>query len=96
MNKRELARNIGSLLDFVKSSEGSEKQWLSPREVAEELGLHINTVYKIIQSGGLPVYNITVRSGDKAYYRIRRSDLEDWLSKKKVKQIRQLTEEVVR
>ena len=87
--------SIRSLVDYVKGSEGSEKQWLSPREVAEELGLHINTVYKIIQSGGLPVYNITVRSGDKTYYRIKRSDLEEWLRGKKVKQIRQLAEKVV-
>ena len=74
-------------MDYVKSSGGSEKQWLSPREVAEELGLHINTVYKIIQSGRLAVYNITVGSGDKTYYRIRRSDLEEWLRGKKVEGI---------
>ena len=81
MSKRKLARNIA---DYVKSSEGSEKQWLSAKEVAKELSLNIDTVYKMIQSGKLPAYDISNGGSVRKCYRIRRSDLEEWLRGRKV------------
>ena len=84
MNKRNLARNIGSIVDIVKSSEGSEKQWLSSKEVAEELSLNVDTVYKMIQSGRLPAYDISNGGSVRKCYRIRREDFEQWLKGRKV------------
>ena len=61
-------------------SEDMEKQqWLSPTQIADELNMHINTIYRFIQSGQLPVYDLTVGRNGKTYYRIKRSDFEDWL-----------------
>ena len=94
MNKRNLARNIGSIVDIVKSSEGSEKQWLSAKEIAEELSLNVDTVYKMIQSGRLPAYDIASGSCVKKSYRIRRSDFEEWLRGRKVL-MSEVVEEVV-
>ena len=56
-----------------------QKQWLAPSQVAQELGMHINTIYRFIQSGQLVVYDLTVGRSGKTYYRIKRSDFEDWL-----------------
>ena len=56
-----------------------QEQWLSPSQVAQELGMHINSIYRIIQSGQLTVYDLTVGRSGKTYYRIKRSDLEGWL-----------------
>ena len=56
-----------------------QEEWLAPSQVAQELGMHINTIYRIIQSGQLVVYDLTVGRGGKTYYRIKRSDFEDWL-----------------
>ena len=50
----------------------------------EELNLHINTVYKIIQRGDLRVYNLSVEGGRDKYFRIRRDDLEAYLESRRV------------
>jgi excisionase family DNA binding protein len=49
------------------------EELLTVQEVAEKLKVHENTVYRYIQEGKLK----TVRAGD--LYRIRVSDLEDFL-----------------
>lgn len=65
----------------MNSQSYGNRNLLSPREVAEELKLHINTVYKIISDGQLKAYNLS--SGDrKTYYRIRRVDLENYLEER--------------
>ena len=55
-------------------------EMLSPREVAGELKLHLNTVYRLIQSQSLRAYNLS--SGKKTYYRVRRQDLENYLDER--------------
>ena len=56
-------------------------EMLSPTQVAGELGMHINTIYKIIGSGQLKAYNLSM--GDrKTYYRIKRVDLENYLEER--------------
>ena len=57
-------------------------EWLSPVQVGRELGLHINTVYRIIQKGELRSFNCSV-DGKRNYYRIRRVDLDDYLDSRK-------------
>lgn len=77
---------LSDLIDnFQKQLEGETEQeeWLSPQQIAGELGMHINTIYRIIQSGQLPVYDLTVGRNGKTYYRIKRSDFEDWLDDRK-------------
>ena len=36
-------------------------EWLSPAHVGRELGLHINTVYRIVQKGGTPNFSLLSR-----------------------------------
>lgn len=61
--------------------EDNDHEMLSPGQVAEELKLHINTVYKIIGTGQLKAYNLS--SGNrKTFYRIRRVDLENYLEER--------------
>ena len=54
---------------------------LSPTQVAEELGMHINTIYRILQTGKLRAYNVSVE-GRRNYYRIKRVDLENYLEER--------------
>ena len=79
---------VGDLIDRIKPAyEGTEpkEQWLSPRQIAKELGLHIGTVYHIIGSEDLAVYNISI--GKKTYYRIKRSDMDLWLEGRRRKPV---------
>ncbi|MCF8070736.1 MAG: helix-turn-helix domain-containing protein [Desulfobacterales bacterium] len=57
-------------------------EWLSPTQVSSELGIHINTVYRIIQKRELRSFNCSV-DGRRNYYRIRRVDLNDYLDSRK-------------
>ena len=61
------------------NSQIPKEEWLAPSQVAEELSMHINTIYRLIQSGELGAYNLILGSRGRKYYRIKRSDLEDWL-----------------
>lgn len=73
-------KTVGELIDLINpnySETETKEQWLSPRQIAKELGLHIGTVYHIIGSEDLAVYNISI--GKKTYYRIKRSDMDLWL-----------------
>ena len=71
---------LDNLIQSLKydDSEESRHEWLSANGVAGELGLHINTVYRIIQKGELRSFNCSVE-GKRNYYRIRREDLDDYL-----------------
>lgn len=59
--------------------EDNRYEWLSANDVAGELGLHINTVYRIIKRGELRSFNCSV-DGRRNYYRIKRDDLQDYLN----------------
>jgi excisionase family DNA binding protein len=54
----------------------SNPKLLSPAEVAELLGVHRASVYRRINSGGLPA----IRLGEDGPLRIRSDRLEDWLA----------------
>ena len=85
MNTITYKPTISDLIDSLQRSidEGPEEleqeEWLSPTQIANELGMHINTIYRFIQSKQFPVYDLTVGRNGKTYYRIKRSDLEGWL-----------------
>jgi len=78
---------LSSVLDGLKESlhlDANPKNgdvWLSPTQIAKDLGLHINTIYKIIQSGELRVHNLSV-DGCRNYYRIKKEDLDDYLERR--------------
>ena len=89
MKTETFTPTISDLIDSLQRQiqDGPEElerdEFLSPQQVAVELNMHINTIYKFIKSKQLPVYDLTVGHSGKTYYRIRRSDFEDWLNGRK-------------
>ena len=85
MNTMTYTPTISDLIDNLQRQirngpeELERKEWLSPAQIADELNMHIGTIYRFIKSGQLPVYDLTVDRNGKTYYRIRRSDFEGWL-----------------
>ena len=75
--------SLDSLIQSLQTGdfEDNDHEMLSPAQIAEELGMHIGTIYRIIGSGKLKAYNLSM--GDrKNYYRIRRVDLENYLEER--------------
>ena len=83
-----LSTLIDSLQRQIQDEPEQPEEWLAPSQVAQELNMHINTIYRIIQSGQLPVYDLTVGRNGKTYYRIKRSDFEDWLEGRRSSKLR--------
>ena len=73
----DMQRQLNIPDDFIDDSH----EMLSPKKIAEELGMHINTIYKIIGAGQLKAYNLSLGSR-KTYYRVRRVDLENYLEER--------------
>ena len=63
--------------DYIDDSD----ELLSPKEVANYLGMHIGSIYKIIGSGQLKAYNLS-SGGRKTYYRVKKVDLENYLEER--------------
>ena len=74
---------LDNLIQSLKTDdfEDDSHEMLSPKEVAEELKLHINSVYRIIGDGQLKAYNLSSGSR-KTFYRVRRVDLENYLEER--------------
>jgi excisionase family DNA binding protein len=74
---------LSGMINQLKAGLGSQEQteaWLTPRSVSRELGVNLNSVYRWIATGELRAYDLSTGETGKAYYRVRRRDLEDWLS----------------
>lgn len=74
---------LDSLIQSLKYDDIDESRYemLKPKEVAEELGMHLNSIYRIIGTGQLKAYNLS--SGNrKNFYRIRRVDLDNYLEER--------------
>lgn len=69
---------LDGLIQSLDEIDESRHEWLSACDVAIELKMHINTVYRIIKKGELKSYNCSV-DGRRNYYRIKREDLTDYL-----------------
>jgi excisionase family DNA binding protein len=54
-----------------------EKDWYSPQEIAEELGLKVETIREYIRKKELPAYKFG------RDYRVKREDYEEWLKKRR-------------
>ena len=75
---------LDNLIQSLKTDDfiDDDHEMLSPKDVASELGMHLNSIYKIIGSGQLKAYNLS--SGRKTFYRIRRVDLENYLEERRL------------
>ena len=74
-----------TLSDFIEKIEASidnelKHDFLTVRQVCEELNIHPNTAYRSIKTGSLRTHNIAVNPSGKNSYRISREDLEDYLA----------------
>jgi excisionase family DNA binding protein len=63
-----------------------DRPWLTPPEVAAELGIEPGKVIAWIHSGELPASDITEKRGERPRWRIRRTDLDDFLRRRQVHQ----------
>jgi excisionase family DNA binding protein len=64
-------------------SDDNQLQLLSPQQVAELLAVSRSTVDRMVASGRLP--SIPITSGKrKTSYRIRRTALEEWISRAEI------------
>ena len=84
MNSKTLTPIIDSLIQSLQTDDDfndDSHEMLSPAQIAEELGMHKNTIYRIIGTGQLKAYNLSMGSR-KTYYRIRRVDLENYLDER--------------
>lgn len=79
MKTRTPLPTLDQLIQSLQTDEINDShEMLSPAQIAEELGMHLNSIYRIIGTGQLKAYNLS--SGvRKTYYRIRRVDLENYL-----------------
>lgn len=60
-----------------------EGQLISVAGACEFLGVHRNTLYKLIREGEIPAFRL-IRGGR---WKFRRSDLEQWLEDRKARRI---------
>lgn len=56
------------------------KNWFTAQEAAEELGVHRNTIYRLIKSRRLKATNVATK-GEKLSYRIYLKDLDAYRSR---------------
>ena len=73
----DMQSSLNMPTDYVDDSD----ELLSCKEVAEYLGMHIGSIYKIISSGKLRAYNLS-SGGSKTYYRIKKVDLDNYLEER--------------
>ena len=78
-------QTVGDLLEEWKIQYGTQDndtdRLLSIREACDFLGFHFNTLYRLVtEDKNLKVYDLRMPGTCKPCYRIRKSDLEDWLA----------------
>jgi len=83
MSNNTMYLEIGELLNCLKEDSKNSHKWLTPAQVGEELGIHINTVYRLLKQGELPVYNFGLDT-EKVRYKVKRSDLQEYIERRKV------------
>ena len=70
----ELSRDVGL--------SNKSDEFLTSQQVCDQLQIHLNTFYRMVQSGQLQAYSITVTRGGKRCYRVKRTDLDYYLSQR--------------
>ena len=85
----DLLAQMQRFFDMLQSARRtSESDWLTVEDIAEELKISKNVVYRSIRSGELEAVNIVGTNGhiaQRGHYRIKRSSLKKYLEVKKVK-----------
>lgn len=73
----ELLKKIVDDVDVLKKMLGNQvkKEWLSPDETAQYLGISINTLYKYVNEGKIPYKKIPGSN----LLRFRKQSLDLWL-----------------
>lgn len=81
----ELARKIDDLAALIRKladAQPSDPEWLSVEDSAKALGMHPESVRKLIRTGQLPAANIS--SDKRPTYRVSREDLDLFAQSKRV------------
>lgn len=74
-------RQTHALIKFMRSRDVADKtEWLTVEQIAQELGVHPETIREYIRDGLLKAIQL------KRSYRIRRSDYEDFLKRRETGQ----------
>ena len=76
---------FSNLIDDLKSKyvpQVEQEEWLTPRQLSKELQVAQSSVYRWIRSGELRAYDLSSGIMGKTYYRIKRSDIDNWLEER--------------
>ena len=88
---KDLLVHMQRFFDMLESArKAPAADWLTVEEIAEELRISKNVVYRLIRNGELEAVNIVETNGrtaQRGHYRIKRSSLNGYLEAKKVKPV---------
>jgi excisionase family DNA binding protein len=86
---KELLAHMQRFFEVLESARrASTSDWLTVEEIAEELRISKNVVYRLIRNGELEAINIVDTNGrvaQRGHYRINRADLQKYISTKRAK-----------
>ena len=87
----DLLKQMQRFFDMLQSARKShDSDWLTVDDIAEELRISKNVVYRLIRNGELEAINVVGTDGhipQRGHYRIKRSSLDKYLEAKKVKAV---------
>ena len=85
----DLLKQMQRFFDLLESARKfHNSDWLTVEDIAEELKISKNVVYRLIRNGELEAVNVVGTNGhiaQRGHYRIKRSSLNKYLEAKKVK-----------
>ena len=86
---RDLLTHLERFFDMLETTRRfSASDWLTVNEIAKELKISKSIVYRLIRHGELEAVDIVETDGEiakKGHYRVKRSRLNQYLERKKVK-----------
>lgn len=88
---RDLLANISRFFDMLENARCAQaSDWLTVDDVAKELKMSKSNVYRLIHMGGLEAVDLVIADDDnempqKGHYRIKRSNLNQYLEHRKVR-----------
>ena len=86
---KDLLAHMQRFFDMLENTRrASTADWLTVEDIARELRISKNVVYRLIRNGELQAVNIVETNGriaQRGHYRVQRSSLKDYLQAKKVK-----------
>jgi excisionase family DNA binding protein len=85
---KDLLAQMQRFFDILQNARRSyESDWLTVEDIAKELKISKNVVYRLIRNGELEAVNVVGTNGhiaQRGHYRIKRSSLNKYLEAKKV------------